>query len=222
MPNWCYNKITITGEKEDIDRFNDFLTEKDGEDWFDFFLPCPQELKDVGNVSFHEKQNEQLVEKYGHSDWYSWSIENWGCKWNCSALNVVREDDETISFSFDSPWAPPTSLYQRIANGEFGEFNVTASYLEEGMGFVGRFEDGFDESFEYSDLESLDFIPDDIVEDWNLREQLEEQEEWDSEDSEDEEMTEEEIVNGLDKLLEDYNNLTNYEKMKFKERINDE
>ena len=51
---------------------------------------------------------------------------------------------------------------------------------------------------------------------------VEEQEEWDSEDSEDEEMTEEEFVNGLDKLLEDYNNLTNYEKMKFKERINDE
>jgi hypothetical protein len=51
MPNWCNNTIEIQGDKVKLDAFENFLNEKSGKDWFDFFLPCPQELKDVGNVS---------------------------------------------------------------------------------------------------------------------------------------------------------------------------
>ena len=47
---------------------------------------------------------------------------------------------------------------------------------EEGMQFVGEFVDGDDESYEYTDLDSLDDIPESIVEHWNLREMFEERE----------------------------------------------
>ena len=60
-----------------------------------------------------------------------------------------------------------------------------SNYHEEGMAFVGKFEYGSNDSYEYSDLESLDDIPEDIVDEWNLREMLEDREEWD-EDEEDE------------------------------------
>ena len=187
MPNWCSNSITVRGEKEDLDKFESFLNEKDGKEWFDFFLPCPQELKDGGPVSFSAEPDENakaLTEKYGASDWYTWSVNNWGCKWNCDAQDWSRDGDG-ISFWFDSPWGPPTELYSFICNDT--NFSVDAEYHEEGMCFLGRFVDGEDESYEYDGLESLDDIPDDLVDNWGLREMLEERAEWENEDEDDEE-----------------------------------
>jgi len=79
-------------------------------------------------------------------------------------------------------------LYQNISSGKFGEeIAVFAEWHEEGMAFVGRFEYGFVESYEYSDLDSLDNIPDDLLENSNIREMLEERAEWEDEDEEEDE-----------------------------------
>jgi hypothetical protein len=185
MPNWCNNTVTVSGDTESIDKFEKFLDEKSGKEWFDFILPCPEELKNT-EASFHKPSNEVLVEKYGHSDWYTWSLEKWGCKWNCDAQDWERDGD-TITFWFDSPWGPPITLYEEMENHGF---NVEAYYHEEGMAFVGKFTTEYgDDNFEYSDLESLDDIPEDIVDYWGLREmiedrmdEMEEYNEWDSSD----------------------------------------
>ena len=192
MPNWCNNTFELVAPKEKIREFESFLNEKNGKDWFDFFLPCPAELKDGGAVSFHDEPKPDLVEKYGASDWYTWSVNNWGCKWNCDAQdwNVDDYDDENLSikFWFDSPWGPPTELYNFIDAQD--DLNVFANFHEEGMAFVGKFEYGSVDSYDYSDLESLDMIPDEIVEEWNLREMLEERAEWEEEDEEEDEIFE--------------------------------
>ena len=51
------------------------------------------------------------------------------------------------------------------------------------MQFVGKFSDGSDDYYEYSDVESLNDIPEDIIENWNLRENVEE---WEAENNEEE------------------------------------
>ena len=216
MPNWCNNTFELVGPKEKIREFESFLNEKNGKDWFDFFLPCPEELKAVGDVSFHHT-NEQLVEKYGYSDWYSWSVDNWGCKWNCDAQDWTVEDydDDNLSmrFWFDSPWGPPTELYNFI-DAQDG-LNVFANFHEEGMGFVGKFEYGSADSYEYSDLDSLDGIPEEIIDEWNLREMLEERAEWEEEDEEEELIEDDEVPNAekadleaaLDDLKKDFDDL---------------
>jgi hypothetical protein len=140
---------------------------------------CP----DLSGFAYYAT-NEQLIEKYGYGDWYSWSVDNWGCKWNCDAQDwtVDDYDDENLSikFWFDSPWGPPVALYEFISQDD--SMTIFGNYHEEGMAFVGRYEYGSDESYEYSDLESLDNIPEDIVDEWNLREMLEERAEWDEEE----------------------------------------
>jgi hypothetical protein len=50
------------------------------------------------------------------------------------------------------------------------------------MAFVGRFCEGYDDCYEYSDVESLDDIPEEILEQWNLRESLMDREEYEDED----------------------------------------
>lgn len=157
MPNWCSNTFDVTGPKEKIDAFESFLEEKQGKEWFSFFAPTPVELEENG--------------------WYEWNVSNWGCKWNCDAQDWVREGDK-ISFWFDSPWSPPTELYNKIQ--EEG-FTVNAQYMEEGMGFVGEYVDGIEETYEFEDESDLDDIPERLVEYWNLRDQFEN---WDDEEFE--------------------------------------
>lgn len=210
MPNWCNNTFELVGPKEEIKKFESFLEERNGKDWFDFFAPCPDELKNVGDVSFHtsEKQTQPLIEKYGYSDWYSFGIGEWGCKWNCDAndwtVNEYDEENLSINFWFDSPWGPPENLYQNISDGKFGEdLHVFAEWHEEGMAFIGRFDDGFSETFEYSDLDSLDGIPEDLIENWNLREMLEERaDEYEDDESDEEIVEEDEETDSEDKDLE--------------------
>jgi hypothetical protein len=191
MPNWCSNTIEIEGTKEQINKFVSFLDEQNGKNWFNFFRPCPQELVDtvsgfVGEdkQSVHEAQQKSNIEKYGHADWHSWSIDNWGTKWNCDAQDWMKienpsEDQASVTFWFDSAWSPPTALYEFIESNS--EFIVTASYLEEGMSFVGQFSGGMDECYEFSDLDSLEEIPEELVDEWNLVELVEQNEEWNDE-----------------------------------------
>ena len=191
MPNWCSNTIEIEGTKEQINAFVSFLEEQNGKNWFNFFRPCPQELVDtvsgfVGEdkQSVHEAQQKSNIEKYGHADWHSWSIENWGTKWNCDAQDWMKienpsEDQASVTFWFDSAWSPPIALYEFIESNF--PITITASYHEEGMGFVGEFTEGEDNYFEYEDLDDLGNIPEHIVEEWNLTELLEDREGFDDE-----------------------------------------
>jgi hypothetical protein len=176
MPNWCSNTIELTASKEKVAEFQKFLDEKNGKDWFDFFRPCPQELKDVGNVD-PTKTNEQLIEKYGYSDWYSFGLGEWGCKWNCDAqdwsVNELDEDKSVITFWFDSPWGPPTSLYENINDPvDLNGWSVYAEWYECGIGFVGYFDEGYENNFEFSNEEDLDSIPEFLIENWNIRDDL--------------------------------------------------
>jgi hypothetical protein len=177
MPNWCNNTIELRASTEKVVEFQKFLDEKEGKNWFDFFAPCPQELMDVGAVD-PKNTNEELIEKYGYSDWYSFGVGEWGCKWNCDAQNWTVEEDEdgrsVIKFWFDSPWGPPDVLYEKINDpADLNGWSVYAEWNEEGMQFVGYFDEGFGETYEYDSLESLDDIPEFLVESWNLRENLE-------------------------------------------------
>ena len=162
MPNWCSNTIEIEGTKEQINKFVSFLDEQNGKEWFTFFRPTPPELKSEG--------------------WYEWNVENWGTKWNCDAQDWMKienpsEDQASVTFWFDSAWAPPIALYEHIELNS--PLNVKASYNECGMGFVGEFVDGSDDYYEYENLEDLDELPEHLVEEWNLAETLEMNEEED-------------------------------------------
>lgn len=205
MPNWCNNSVTVKGDIESIDKFQKFLDDKNGKEWFDFILPCPEELKNVGDVSFHDKRNEELMAKYGYQDWYSWSLDNWGCKWNCDAQDWDRDED-TITFWFDSPWGPPIALYEEMENQGY---EVEAHYHEEGMAFVGRFSYGSDENYEYSDIESLDDIPEELVEYWGIRDRMLDDAEWNEEidwsndDDEPEDFTSDTAKDWIKGLLKD-------------------
>jgi hypothetical protein len=53
-------------------------------------------------------------EQTGFISWYDWSIENWGTKWNSYELHMVRSGSGTLCFSFQTAWAPPLPVLNRL------------------------------------------------------------------------------------------------------------
>lgn len=148
MPNWCNNSITLYHEDPAmIDRAmnsNGLLME---------FLPTPQELIDTvsgwpseDERAAHEAQQASNIEKYGYKDWYDWNIANWGTKWDFELESKDRDGPNTMTASFDSAWSPPITAYEALL--ELG-FEITAYYYEPGMCFVGKYENGDDDCYEY-------------------------------------------------------------------------
>ena len=148
MPNWCSNGITLRhADPAMIDRVMNskgLLME---------FLPTPQELTDTvagwmgeDKQAAHEAQQASNIEKYGFKDWYDWNVANWGTKWDFELDSKDQVDANTVTASFDSAWAPPTAAYEKLM--ELG-FEIEAMYYEPGMQFVGKWDNGVDDYFEY-------------------------------------------------------------------------
>jgi len=137
MPNWSFNALSASDEvlKQ--------IVNENGEIDFNKVKPMPEEL--VGTVSptpqgADEKQIEYLLEKYGSSNWYDWSLQNWGCKWNGATDDPYEEGDGIIHFR--TAWSYPDafilSLSQKFPDEEF-EFEWEE---EQGFGQVFTIKNG--------------------------------------------------------------------------------
>jgi hypothetical protein len=150
MPNWCNNGITLRhAGPAMIDRAAKALQ---AGQFLQEFIPCPQELIDTvsgfvgeGQDLLEAKQRAN-VEKYGYTTWYEHNVNEWGTKWDVNADNVEIEDANTVTAGFDSAWAPPIRAYEQLI--EQG-FDVVAFYHEPGMCFVGKWDNGSDDCYEY-------------------------------------------------------------------------
>ena len=180
MPNWCANNAEFYNEDvEKVNALEACLTKLKDEEkepgLFGFFIPRPPEY-DEG-----EK-------------WYNWNVENWGTKWEVTYVHFARVDDNTLQLTFDTAWSPPVSFYEWLSINT--SWYVTASYYEPGMCFIGRVVEGEDEFYQYTDIDSLNEIPEDLVEEYGLLDQMQDEEDSDEWDAEAE----------LEKIVENFNN----------------
>ena len=152
MPNWCDNQVSITGPNSVINKIEKIVNEeKDTEGLLQFMYPMPQELKDT---TADGSENKEMMKKYGHSDWYSWATDNWGTKWDVNEFygvdrQEISDDESTISFAFQSAWAPPTGAYQEFVDKH--PVSLEAKYYEGGCDFMGIWDNGDDRCYTISD-----------------------------------------------------------------------
>jgi hypothetical protein len=152
MPNWCTNSLFIRNEdKTKVDALEQQLLKKEDQQLFAALIPRPADQEE---------------------NWYNWNLENWGTKWEAGIIDWERTNDNEIFVSFDSAWSPPIAFYENVTQQGW---YIEAQYYEPGMGYIGQFIDGFDESYEYdiSDLETIEALPEDLVEFAGLREEHE-------------------------------------------------
>jgi len=160
MPNWCNNVVELAHEdpamleraKAALNR-GEFLQE---------FIPVPDDLRIVaGRVGADEDQKQKdlvaqeevNVAKHGYRNWYDFCVGEWGTKWDVGGDGMTCEiENGRISTSFDSAWAPPIRAYEKLMM-DLG-FEVRAYYYEGGMCFAGVWEDGNDDYYDLSGMDS--------------------------------------------------------------------
>lgn len=168
MPNHCNNTLGITGPTKDVEEFIELVTNKGpdkDENEYELFknlLPMPKELE--GTTSPSKEGNVDLIDKYGHDNWYDWCNANWGTKWGDYSISSdgiehlesyeysVLENGETdfenpikklngessIHFTYDTAWSPGCDELGNAIVNRFPNLKGFISYEEPGMGFAGQ------------------------------------------------------------------------------------
>ena len=130
MPNWCAN--TVTFSHEDPAQIARLVKAFNETGLFNEFVPTPKELQET------TAPNDELIEKYGYSDWYSFQANEWGTKWDVRAEDYNRaeynEGDTEVELSFDTAWSHPAGFYDKLTDQGF---TVEAYFYEPGMAFCG-------------------------------------------------------------------------------------
>ena len=120
MPNWTENDVTfVCKTKEGADHLKSLLESKEEKFDFNNITPMPIEIKETVSGSENSKpdwqieQSKELIEKYGHDNWYSWSIDKWGTKWN-TVESEVSQTENVLKYSFNTAWDAPREIVETI------------------------------------------------------------------------------------------------------------
>jgi len=200
MPNWCSCHITVRGSNQrEIAEIADAMREGR---FCQSIIPTHEDLLRDGastsggpNAELYDQIRAENLERHGYGNWYDFQVARWGTKWDVDCHDIQVEDDGlTVSTPFDSAWSPPMGIAEELVNRGL---SVTLYYYESGMGFVGKFEDGYDDCYELSGENSQTVraaIGDELDDFWGISESMAEYEA----DNEEEELTEW-IKDGADK-----------------------
>ena len=87
MPNYIYNTLKIKGNLNDLNHVLNFVKSDSSLFDFDKILPMPDYIYRGDLIDIERKL-------YGKNNWYDWSMDNWGTKWNsvgaCIEENFIR------------------------------------------------------------------------------------------------------------------------------------
>lgn len=99
------------------------------------------EMIDRYNLDTAEKQEEfeelgrkalNNIKVYGFKDWYDWSIENWGTKWDAYEVSVDYWENE-VSLNFQTAWSTPLPIFLAISE-KYKDLNIYVEYADEDLG----------------------------------------------------------------------------------------
>lgn len=151
MPNWCSNTAKFSHtNKEKIEQV---IAAAKKRELLEFFIPMPQELHITSPATKEEQdQANKNIEAHGYPDWYHWRIAKWGTKWDIYDAHIRKIktkiiDNTTlysVKISFETAWSPPIEVYEEATNQGF---DIRATYQEEGVGFMGIFDQHGDREY---------------------------------------------------------------------------
>jgi hypothetical protein len=160
MPNWCYNRMNVTGDRESLVKLTEAITRKHdpslaettmGVEQVDYDLsvlfPVPEELRisamffntETDDPEYQEllKKYEANKAKYGHTTWYDWCLENWSTKWSPRieewTINDYPNGSEIYAY-YETAWSPADGLICEVSK-QFPTLLFTVSSDEEGRSF---------------------------------------------------------------------------------------
>ena len=160
MPNWCANSLKLVAKTAESEKKLAEIVKElaraheagESAEIFNLIKPIPEALmitsgwlgKDTPEQAALEIAQNENLKKYGYKDWYSFCTGEWGTKWDAKTSDedvpFIIEGKQVTIF-FDTAWAPPMQIYYALE--EMG-FELEATYVEQGMGYIGFYTDGVD------------------------------------------------------------------------------
>lgn len=145
MPNWCENKLKISGPKELVQQIVDAK--------FSLEVLCPPPEEEV------------------KEDWYSAHCKHWGTKWDpgpVEGISVKEKKNDRLEahIFFSSAWSPPVEALGALFRKYDGKISLRLKYLEGGMCFIGEavvkpgFESVRDRCFNFTSAKELESLID--------------------------------------------------------------
>lgn len=124
MPNHVTNVLRVTGYEHLnapdglADEVLAALRGEQGPVDFDRIIPMPKEQEE---------------------NWYDWSIQNWGTKWNAYSAIAGKPYDERNEalFHFETAWAPPLPVIDALA-AKFPQAHIRLIWADEGDDYQHR------------------------------------------------------------------------------------
>lgn len=83
---------------------------------FGLYLPLTQKMAD------------EYRDKFGATNWYDWSVQNWGTKWNAYSIEVLEG-----GWKFDTAWSSPGSVIEALSK-QHPEVVFQVAWADEGGG----------------------------------------------------------------------------------------
>lgn len=132
MPNWVNNSLTVTGSKDDLDKFVEQVGRTYTRQYTrmvktdDGFRMVTEEDKWEGDFCFwniHAPDESILDEYHGEArfgemsenNWYAWNNNNWGTKWDADTNHAERDGDNEWRVHFSTAWSPPYPVLETAA-----------------------------------------------------------------------------------------------------------
>jgi hypothetical protein len=158
MPNWCANSLKLVATTPDSEKKLTEIVQElaraktAGENpvIFGLIKPVPEALMitagylgdTVEQAALVAKEKENL-KTYGYKNWYDFCIGEWGTKWDAKTEydESYTIEGNQLTIFFDTAWSPPMQIYYALE--EMG-FEVEATYVEQGVGYIGYYSNGED------------------------------------------------------------------------------
>lgn len=150
MPNWCYNSMTVIGNKRELSRFLKAVSVKDehGECGLNHLVPLDPRTFATRTHTWEDaegKTHTREMKVYATMDddgfdGYAHAMSVWGVKWGACAVRVDQEITSAdkaflLDIYYETPWGPAEGLVQNLAK-QFPNLVFSVFSTEESDAFV--------------------------------------------------------------------------------------
>lgn len=87
------------------------------------------------NIS--KAESERRMKEYGALNWYDWSINNWGTKWNAYEVRLTHYEDTKLVIEIQTAWGTPHKIWTKLEEMGFSVKGVYYGEME-GYEFIGE------------------------------------------------------------------------------------
>ena len=112
MPNHIYQKLRINNwnDEKALSKLKAQIFNEEGELDFNKIIPQPE---NIFTGILGEKERKMCIDE-GRPNWHDWNTENWNTKWGSYSFELNEDDENTLSFDFQTAWNAPAPIMNKI------------------------------------------------------------------------------------------------------------